>query len=55
MFSRRGINMNVLFRDRYGKEMLTEMKRKKTETRVYQEGNFMVYETGNYRLKTSVQ
>ena len=55
MFSRRGINLNVLFRDRYGKEMLTEMKRKKTETRVYQEGNFMVYETGNYRLKTSVQ
>lgn len=55
MFSRRGINMNVNVNDRYGKEMLSEMKRKKTETRVYQEGNFMVYETGNYRLKTSVQ
>ena len=55
MFSRRGVNMNVLVNDKYGKEMLTEMKRKKTETRVYQEGNFMVYETGNYRLKTSVQ
>ena len=55
MFSRRGINMNVNVNDRYGKEMLSEMKRKKTETRTYQEGNFMVYETGNYRLKTSVQ
>lgn len=55
MFSRRGVNMNVLVNDKYGKEMLTEMRRKKTETHVYREGNFMVYETGNYRLKTSVQ
>jgi hypothetical protein len=43
------INLN----DKYGKEMLTEMKKKKPETRIYQEGKYTVYETGNYRLKTA--
>jgi hypothetical protein len=38
----------VNFRDQYGKEMLGEMRKKKTETRIIDLGNRVVYQEGNY-------
>lgn len=55
LFDRRGIQPQVVvnMKDQYGKDMLREMRR--PQTRVYDEGVYTVYETGNYRLKTSKQ
>lgn len=52
MFDKRGLggSMSVSVNDRYGKEMLGEMR--KSQPRVYEENGYVVYETGNYRLKT---
>jgi len=56
LFSKKGMpTVNVNVNDRYGEKMLAEMKKTKAETRVYNEGNFTVHETGNYRFKTSRQ
>lgn len=55
LFDKRGVVSPVIVNAQYpyGKEMLAEMRKK--EPRIYQEGSFTVYETGNYRLKTSKQ
>ena len=56
MFSKRGITMlNVNVNDKYGKQMLDEMKKPKTQTIVYDEGDFVIHQSGNYRLKISKQ
>jgi hypothetical protein len=47
-----GIIVNV--NDKYGKEMLSEMKKEKPQTRIYTENGYTVHETGNYRLLTRV-
>ncbi|MCK9220199.1 MAG: phage tail tape measure protein [Bacteroidales bacterium] len=55
MFSKRGMSPSVTVNvpDKYSKDVLKALN--KPETKVYNEGNFTVYETGNYRLKTSRQ
>jgi hypothetical protein len=44
----------VKMEDKYGKEMLSEMKKEKPQTRIYTENGYTVRETGNYRLLTRV-
>jgi hypothetical protein len=44
----------IKMEDKYGKEMLSEMKKEKPQTRIYTENGYTVRETGNYRLLTRV-
>ena len=45
-------NVNVTVTNPYGMEMLNEMRKKKTEPRVINTADAVIYETGNYRLIT---
>jgi hypothetical protein len=46
--------ITIKMEDKYGKEMLSEMKKEKPQTRIYTENGYTVRETGNYRLLTRV-
>jgi TP901 family phage tail tape measure protein len=55
LFDKRGMvnKIQVTVNERYGKEMLSQMRR--PQTKVYSDGIYTVHETGNYRLKTTRQ
>lgn len=51
MFARQGSNVVVNVNDKYGKEMLAEMKQTKSQTVTMDMGDYVLYQTGNYTLK----
>jgi len=51
MFARQGSNVVVNVNDKYGKEMLAEMKNAKSQTVTIDMGDYVLYQTGNYTFK----